>query len=135
MATTPLFSSTPLMGWDVITAANTAKDGTGTVLTVFTGPATIGAFVSGLRFRPRGTNALTVCRVFINNGSTNATAANNTLFDEITLLATTLSETGALTGYDMPINRHIPALYKINITLGTLVAGGWQVTAFGGSLV
>src|SRR3972149_272753 len=72
--------------------ANTAKDGTGTVLTVFTADATNGGYVQKIRFRAAGTNAATVGRVFINNGSANSTLANNILYDEITLSATTLSE-------------------------------------------
>lgn len=111
---------------------NTAMDGTGTVLTVFTADATNGGFVQRVRFRSVGTNVATVARVFINNGSTNATIANNTLFDEITLAATTAAANAALATYELPLNIALPAGFKINVTLGTTVAAGYQVTTIGG---
>ena len=111
---------------------NTAMDGTGTVLTVFTADATNGGFVQRVRFRAAGTNIATVARVFINNGSTNATIANNTLFDEITLAATTAAANAALATYELPLNIALPAGFKINVTLGTTVAAGYQVTTIGG---
>ena len=76
--TAPIFSRQAHVSWvNGITAANTAKDGTGTVDTVFTADATNGSFLQKLIIRPRGTNVVSVLRVFLNNGSTNATAANN----------------------------------------------------------
>src|SRR5262245_17333600 len=96
--------------------ANTAKDGTGTVLTVFTADATNGGYVQRLRIRPAGTNVASVLRVFINNGSTNATIANNILIDEITLPASTLSEVAAQAPIEAPINMALPPGYKLNVT-------------------
>lgn len=132
--TSPIFSSAGDVQWgtSAITTANTAKDGTGTVLTTFTSDATNGGFVQRIRFRAAGTNIATVARVFINNGSTNATPANNILWDEITLAATTLSETSALPTYELPLNFALPAGYKLNVTLGTTVAAGYYVTVIGG---
>lgn len=130
----PIFSKVADIQWSaaVITAANTAKDGTGTVTVVFTADATNGGYVQKLRFRAAGTNIATVARVFINNGLTNATPANNILYDEITLPATTLSETSSLTIQEIPLNFALPAGYKIHITLGTAIAAGVYVTAIGG---
>jgi len=132
--TAPIFSLLGDVQWGTtaITTANVAKDGTGTVLTSFTADATNGGFVQRIRFRAAGTNVATVARVFINNGSTNATAANNVLFDEITLAATTLSETSALAVYELPLNFALPPGYKLNITLGTTVAAGYYVSVIGG---
>ena len=113
-------------------AANTAKDGTGTVSTIFTAGAD-GAFVQKLVARPLGTNIATVLRVFINNGGVNATAANNALVAEMTLPATTLSEVAAQPPYELPLNFALPAGYKLNATLGTAVAAGYQVSALGGT--
>jgi hypothetical protein len=112
--------------------ANTAKDGTGTVLTVFTADATNGGFIQRVRFRAAGTNVATVARIFINNGSTNATIANNILWDEITLAATTLSEVAALAVYELPLNFALPPGYKINVTIGTTVSAGYCVSVIGG---
>jgi hypothetical protein len=131
--TQPIFSIAGDVEWGAtaITTANTAKDGTGTVLTVFTANVD-GAFVQRIRFRSAGTNIATVARVFINNGSTNATAANNILYDEITLAATTLSETAAQPVYELPLNFALPAGYVLNITLGTTIAAGYYVSVIGG---
>lgn len=108
--------------------ANTAKDGTGTVLTVFTADATNGGFVPVVRVRPVGTNVATVMRVFINNGSTNATIANNILFLEVTCPATTVSEVAQQLPVDIPIGFALPPGYKINVTVGTTVAAGFAVS-------
>ena len=131
--TNPIFTLVPETQWgpNAITTANTAKDGTGTVLTVFTAGAE-GSYVQRVRFRPSGTSAQTVARLFINNGSTNTTAANNILFDEITLTAISLSENTAQPSFEIPLNFAIPAGYKLNITIGTSVAAGWYVSTVGG---
>ena len=131
--TSPIFTLTPGVEWGTttVTTANTAKDGTGTVLTVWTA-GTNGSYIQRVRFRPSGTSVQTVARLFINNGSTNATAANNILFDEITLSAITVSETAAQPSFEIPMNFAIPAGYVLNITIGTTVAAGWYVSAIGG---
>ena len=129
----PIFSKVANAQWvNGLTAANTAKDGTGTVDTVFTADATNGSYLQKLIIRPRGTNVASVLRVFLNNGSANTTAANNVLIAEVTLAATTLSEVAALAGVELPINLAIPPGYKVNVTLGTAVAGGYAVSAHGG---
>lgn len=130
----PIFSKVGDIQWPTtaIATANTAKDGTGTVLTAFTADATNGGFVQKIRFRAAGTNIATVARIFINNGSTNGTAGNNILFDEITLAATTLSETSALALYELPLNIALPPGYKLNITIGTTVAAGYYISCIGG---
>jgi len=131
--TAPIFSIAGDIEWGAtaLTTQNTAKDGTGTVLTVFTADVD-GAFVQRIRFRAAGTNIATVARVFINNGSTNATAANNILYDEITLAATTISEVAAQPVYELPLNFALPPGYKLNVTLGTTVAAGYYVSVIGG---
>jgi hypothetical protein len=129
----PIYSKIADIQWiTALTAANTAMDGTGTVSTAFTADATNGGYVSKLRIKPLGTNVATVMRIFINNGSTNATAANNVLYGEVTLIATTAIATQALNEYDYPMNLALPAGYKINVVLGTAVAAGYVVAGIGG---
>lgn len=132
--TQPIFTKTPKINWGTskITTANTAKDGTGTVLTVFTADATNGSYLSSISFRAAGTNIATVARIFINNGSDPTTASNNILYNEITLSATTLSEVTATTNYVLPMNIALPSGYVINVTIGTTVAAGYYVSAVGG---
>jgi hypothetical protein len=139
--TSPIFTLVPDIQWGSadgnggtagpLKTANTAVDGTGTVLTVFTAGAN-GSYVNQLVIRPAGTNIATVIRVFINNGSTNATVANNSLFSEVTLPISTASAVAALQGVSVPLNFALPAGYKINVTLGTTVAAGYIPTVQGG---
>ena len=138
--TTPIFPLTPKITWGTVSTANTAKDGTGTVVTVFTG-GTNGSRIDQIKVRALGTNTATVLRLFINNGSTNATATNNSLIHETTIASTTLSETAALADNDITIAKntgevavpipYLPAGYKINVTIGTTVAAGLHVTVHG----
>ncbi len=135
--TAPIFSAKGAIQWNpaILNTANTAKDGTGTVATVFTGNVAgnnAGNFVQRLVARPLGTNVATVMRLFINNGSVNATAANNSLIAELTLPATTLSEIAAQPDYVLPLNFVVPAGFKLNATIGTTVAAGFAVTVIGG---
>lgn len=132
--TKPIFCQAPDIQWPTtaIATANTAKDGTGTVLTVFTADATNGGFIQRVIARAIGTNIATVIRLFLNNGSTNATAGNNILIAEYTLSATTLSEVASLAAYEIPLNMAIPAGYKINATIGTTVAAGYMLSGIGG---
>lgn len=137
--TIPIYSKAGQISWApvAVKTANTAKDGTGTVETIFTAGVD-GGRVDRIRMRPIGTNVATVLRVFINNGSTNATPANNILYAEITLAATTASEAAALALSEFPLAADpasfplvLPAGYKLNVTVGTTVASGYMVSAIG----
>lgn len=136
--TAPIYSKVGDIQWSTVASANTAKDGTGTVATIFTADATNGGRVERVRFRALGTNVATIARIFINNGSSNGTAANNILFAEATLPATTLSEVAALPVVELPQAQDVafplvlPPGYKLNVTLGTAVAAGYAVAAVGG---
>jgi hypothetical protein len=130
----PIYSRVPDIQYAVaLLTANTAVDGTGTVTTVFTADATNGGYVDRVRFKPAGTNIATVVRLFINNGSTNATASNNSFWDEIVLPATTASNTAVIgPAMEFGLGFPLPAGYKLNIALGTAVAAGWNSCAIGG---
>lgn len=130
--TAPIFAQTPNIGFaPAITAANTAKDGTGTTDLIFTAGAN-GSFLQKIRIRPKGTNVASVLRIFLNNGSTPGTASNNMLFDEVGLPATTNSEVAAIVGNEVQMNMQLPAGWRVYVTLGTAVAGGYAVTGVGG---
>jgi hypothetical protein len=137
MSGSPQFTKVGKLGWGVLTAANTAYDGTGTVLTLLTASGTGGDlyggdFVQRIRLKALGTNVATVARIFVNNGSANSSAANNSLIEEVTLASTTASNTTGLYPYDVVLNLWLPPAYKILCTLGTAVSAGWQFTAIGG---
>lgn len=131
MALDPQYTATARVSADTETTANPNYDGTSTVGTVFTA-GTNGSFIGYVKLKPLGTNVASVGRFWINNGSTNATAANNFLWGEVTLPATTAATAAALAELVLQFNIAIPAGYKINFALGTTVAAGWQATCIGG---
>ena len=130
----PIFTKVARAAWATLTAANTAKDGTGTTALVMTADATEGGNLGAIVCEPLGTNVATVLRVFLNNGSTPGTAANNTLIGQIALPATTLSETSTATmqAVERIFNRPIPPGYRVYACLATAVAAGWQITTVSG---
>lgn len=134
--TNPIFPLVPEITW-INTGAVTAN--TTTDLTAgtnynsnFTAEVTNGSRVDFIRVRALGTNVATVMRVWLNNGSATTTAANNTLFFERTLAATTVSQTAELADVILPINISLPAGYKIYYTFGTAVAAGYSIQVVGG---
>jgi hypothetical protein len=102
--------------------------------TVFTAGSE-GSRIVGLRFKAKGSNVVTVARIFINNGSTPGTAANNSFFGEISLPATTASATASTPEIDyyFPAGHiDLPPGFKIIVGLGTTVAAGWVCTPIQG---
>lgn len=132
--TTPIFSKVGDIQWiGGITTANTTTDLTaGTSYLAFTADATNGGYVQKIRFRAVGSNVATVARVWITNATGPGVAVNATLYDEISLAATTISQTSALSTYELPLNFALPIGYKLYITLGTTVAAGYHATIIGG---
>jgi hypothetical protein len=129
----PIFSRVGDIQWSgAVLTANTAMDGTGTVVTIFTSDATNGGRVEKIRAIHLGTNVAGLIRVFINNGSTNTVAANNALYAELAMPANTLSQTAASIAQEFALPLVLPPGYKLNATVGTTVAAGYQITAPGG---
>lgn len=115
--------------------ANTALNGDGTMYKAFTANTTNGSYVQKMRFRPVGSPAATVSRVFI---SSNATTTSNTatwLYDEITLPATTVSQTAATSVFELPLNFAMPPNYALWVTFGTSTGtsgNGYSVVTIAG---
>ena len=135
--TQPIFTLTPDIQWTTtpMVTGNTTKDLTsGTIYLVFSADTTNGGYVQRIRFRTLGTNSnATVCRIWINNGGATGTASNNTLWDEITLPATTVSEVAAQANFELPLNFALPPGETIYATVGTSpTSAGWQATVIGG---
>lgn len=118
------------------TFTTAAADYTGATAThnklVYTADSVDGGFVQRLRFKALGTNTASVARIFINNGSANTTAANNTFYGEVSLPATTAIATAATVEIDYPMNFALKAGFRIFVGLGTTVSAGWVCTAIGG---
>jgi hypothetical protein len=138
--TIPIYSKAGQISWSpLIQTANTAKDGTGSAVVIFTAGVE-GARVERVRVKAAGTNVATVLRIFINNGSNAEVAANNILYTEATIAATTLSEVATLALTEFPNTTDttafpmvLPAGYKLLVTIGTSVAAGLYVSAVGSS--
>ena len=132
----PIFTRIGDVQWaDAMTVANTTTDLTsGTIYLAFTADVTNGGYVQRIRFRTLGTNSnATVARIWVNNGATTATGTNNTLFDEITLPTTTVSQVAGQANYELPLNFALPAGYRIYVTLGTApTSAGWDAIVIGG---
>jgi len=94
MATIPNFAATPVAALAQLTAANTNRDGTGTIVTVFTGPAASGSNTGGARIEEivltaAATTTAGMIRLFIND------ATNTRLWREVPVTAITPSATVA----------------------------------------
>ncbi len=98
---------------------------------VFSADATNGGRLKGLHFDAIGTNTQSVARVYVNNGSTNTTATNNSLVGKLTLPGSTASNTVAEVSADFYFAGDVADLnpgFKIYVGLATTVAAGWVVT-------
>jgi len=139
----PIFTLTPHIGWGSVDdnssatagpmlTANTAMDGTGYVTPVFTAGSN-GSYIQKMIIRPVGTNSsASVLRIFLNNGLTNATQANNVLINEVSLPTATATAVASMTPLEVPLNYAIPAGYVINCTLGTTIQAGVRVCCVAG---
>lgn len=145
MASTPQFGATAVYAYNTgaITAANTAMDGTGTVVFLQTNTSgtaadlligTGGAFIDFVQINARGTNVATALRLFSNANATNATAANNDLLADVTCPATTASNVAGLAPVVISLKRWFPANTKFFVTIGTAVAAGFSVTMHGSQM-
>ena len=149
---TPIFTQTPnvgVMNCIVSTAMTNTKamDGTeaaGTALALAFTAGANGARVDVAKFRytstngstATGTSAASVLRLWLNNGSANTTATNNTLLGEMPMpaQAVTALATGSLPEYTLTLGISIPAGYKIYVG-STVAAGGvlaFQTLVLGG---
>ena len=99
---------------------------------VFTADATNGGYIQRLRFKATGTNTASVARIYLNNGSANTTASNNSFYGELGLPATTAINTTSTVDIDYPMNFALPAGFRIYVGLGTTVAAGWVCTPIAG---
>ena len=136
--TAPIYSGVGDIQWGTtaLVAANTTYEASGSnVLTVFSSSVS-SSFVQRVRFKASGSTVATVARLFINNGQATGSAANNVLFDEITLPAITSGSTAAQAVFELPFNVALPPAYRILATTATAQAnGGWYVSAVGGSYI
>ncbi len=135
----PIYTLTPQLAKDgttgmnaLITAAAADYTGAGANNVLVHTAGANGSYVRRLRLKAGGTNVAAVMRVYINNGSANTSATNNSFYGEITLSATTAVTTSATVDVDYPMDFALPAGWRIYVGLGAAVAAGWVVTAIAG---
>jgi len=132
MSASPAFASTPRTGLAAITAANTARDGSGTLVDLLTG-VTAGTRVDRVVFKSTGQPANSVILVWYFDGTT------NWLYDEIVISGTPAA--GSTTAAAYRIERKYEDLvlagstHKLRVT-ATVVPTSGQINAeaFGGDL-
>jgi hypothetical protein len=114
------------------TSTDTAYTGITNAQLVFTADATNGSWIERLRFKAVGTNAASNARVFINNGSTNGTATNNAFYGEISLPATTATNSAATIDLDYPMGFALMPGFRIYVVYTSTIAAGWVCVGIGG---
>ena len=125
-------NATTGMGQAVTAAANDYTGAGANNVLVFTADATNGGYLQRVRLKAAGTNVASVMRFFLNNGSANTTAANNSFFGEISLPVTAANAAAATQELDYTFNLALPAGFRIYAGLGTAVAAGWIMTPVAG---
>jgi hypothetical protein len=129
--TKPIFPGKPRNAWSpvVITAVNFYDGDLSGAAEVFTADADHSTRLDKVRILSLGTNAATVARLYINNGSSAAVATNNSLLKEVTIAATTASATLALAETTLQIDELIQAGYKLLFAIGTTGTAGFKALA------
>lgn len=121
-------------------SAATPFDGAGTLDTniweAFVADATNGSFLRSIvaKIASTGVGVASVLRLYINNGSTNATVTNNGLYKEITLPAVTATQVAATPDFEIPCNILLGPGYRILYNFGTAPVNIWMVYGIGGDL-
>ena len=108
MAANPVFAVTPHVELSQVTAANTNRDGTGTVVTCFTSGAS-GSRIERIRIKAAGTSTATMLRFYLSDGT------STRLIRETLAIALTPSQT--------------VQTFEAFEVLGIVVPTGWTVKA------
>lgn len=109
MATTAQYASTVRTAQAQVSTANTNRNGTGTIVTVFTAGSN-GSRIDDIYITATGTTTAGVVRLFLNDGT------NTYLFEEILVTAITPSTTVAV-------------FQSVQLNLGLILANGWSLRA------
>lgn len=128
MATNPNFAATPRAAVGQATAANTARDGTGTIATIFTAGAS-GSRIDRVRIQAAGTTTAGVVRLFLHDGT------NARLLSEHLVTAITPSTTVEAFSVDLDLvalGRVIMLPNGWSLRASTNNAETFNVMAFGG---
>lgn len=109
MATTAQYASTVRTAQAQVSTANTNRNGTGTIATVFTAGSS-GSRIDDIYITATGTTTAGVVRLFLNDGT------NTWLFQEILVSAITPSTT-------------VQVWQSVQLNLALILASGWSLRA------
>jgi len=122
---TPIFAQAPRHAAVAISTANTNRDGSGTIGTVFTADATDGSGLTRIDICATGNTTAGVVRLFIHNGSTYF------LWREILVGALTVSTTVAAFMRRIDLSPDLPLPAGWSLRAATHNAETFHVHAFG----
>jgi len=128
MATSPNFTKTPKCGVNSVSTANTNRDGTGTIATVFTANATYGSRLHKIVIAATANPADSTVTIFLHDGS------NYWYFDEFDIGDPAAgSATVAPYRTERTYDVDLPASWSVRAAISaTLTAGVVNVFAFAG---
>lgn len=130
MAANPQYAATPKVGIAQISVANTARDGTGTIGTVFTA-GTNGGRIDSVNIKATGTTTAGMIRLFMHDGT------NSRLLTEVPVMAITAAATS--TTFEAQLNANtmsqllpivVPTGYSLRASTNN--AEQFNITAMGG---
>jgi hypothetical protein len=117
----------------IVTGQDASPTGTGVLSSlIFSADPTNGSYLQRVRLKPAGTNIASVARFFLNNGYSQATSANNCIYGEVSLPATTGINSASLIEIDYPFNYALPSGWRVYMSLGSGVVAGWTALGIGG---
>lgn len=130
MATQAQYASIPKVGVGTLSTANTNRDGTGTIATVFTAGAS-GSRIDMIDLQATGTTTAGMIRLFVNDGT------NSRLIFEVPVLANTPSGTNPAWSAQLNTNTMTQILPIVlptgwSLRASTNNAEAFNVIAFGG---
>ena len=125
MATNPNYTKTPRTERGVVSAANVNRDGTGTIVTVFTANATFGSRIERITANALVTTTAGMLRFYIING------ADIDLYDEA--IVTAIAPSGTVRAFRFTAN-NMGLILAPNRSLGvsTQVANAFRLVVEGG---
>lgn len=127
MATSPAFAVTPRIGLAQVSTANTALDGTGTLVDVITGAST-GTRIAEIVVEATATTTAGMVRLFLTDGT------STRLFDEVSIAAATVSASVKATRVSTVYNNLVLPNASWKIRASTHNAVAINVIALGADL-
>jgi hypothetical protein len=118
MAQIPQYASTPKVGIGQISTANTNRDGTGTIGTVFTAGAS-GSRIDAIEFQATGTTTAGMVRLFLHDGT------NARMIAEVPVLA--LTPSGTVPAWNAIVSSQ--GMNNGTIQLPISIPTGWSLRA------